>query len=110
MHPVPRCIRPLLTSQPGVLESPIRRTTILILAATLALDACAPKLKCFPDSHDLFQEYVLEDKVGTNVVDEVAYLSKDLAQANTLANTLAGLDKKGEVVVFRRSEYPDDTI
>ena len=47
----------------------MRRTTLLlILAATLALGACAPKLKFFTDAHDPFQEYVLEGKDSSGKV------------------------------------------
>ncbi len=50
--------------------------------------------------------YTASQALALGLVDEVAYLPETLNQAKTLA----GLSPEAEVVVFRRSEYPDDTI
>lgn len=50
--------------------------------------------------------YTASQALALGLVDEVAYLPETLDQTKTLA----GLSEEAEVVVFRRSEYPDDTI
>jgi len=50
--------------------------------------------------------YLAPEALGVGLVDEVGYLS----DAELLAKKIAGLPEDGKVVVYRRTEYPNDNI
>ncbi|MDJ0830341.1 MAG: signal peptide peptidase SppA [Desulfobacterales bacterium] len=50
--------------------------------------------------------YLAEEAVKKGLVDEIGYLT----DAINRAKELAGIDPQSKVIVYRRSEYPNDTI
>ena len=50
--------------------------------------------------------YLADEALELGLVDEVGYLATAVDQAKKLA----GLAEDAQVVVYRRSEYPDDNI
>jgi protease-4 len=50
--------------------------------------------------------YLADDALRLGLVDDIGYLEKAVTQAKKLA----GLSKDAKVVVYRRTEYPDDNI
>lgn len=50
--------------------------------------------------------YLAEEAKKLGLVDEIGYLSDAVLKAKAMA----GLEKNAKVVVYRRTEYPDDTL
>ena len=50
--------------------------------------------------------YVAEDALKAGLIDQIGYVEDALDQAKKMAN----LDKDAKVVVYRRTEYPNDTL
>jgi protease-4 len=50
--------------------------------------------------------YLAEEAKKLGLVDEIGYLSDAVLKAKAMA----GLKKNAKVVVYRRTEYPDDTL
>ena len=50
--------------------------------------------------------YLADEAFGRKLVDQIGYLKDAVAKAQDLA----GLPRNSKVVVYRRTEYPNDTV